>query len=104
MATRFPLGFSSTGMCHCHFKQGKDGIVKLPEKWQKAVEQNCALPNKTLGENEKYVFYVYLKTKVTFGPIQYIQLLQFSNKTNNSNGKWEEHLNTVVHNIFGTRD
>jgi len=34
----------------------------------------------------------------------YKQLLQFSNKTNNSNGKWEEHLNTVVHNIFGTRD
>ena len=34
----------------------------------------------------------------------YKQLLQFSNKTTNSNGKWEEHLNTVVHNIFGTRD
>ena len=42
--------------------------MKLPEKCQKAVEKkNCTLHNKTLGENEKYVFWFYLKTKGIFG-------------------------------------
>ena len=35
-------------------KFGEDGIMKLPEKWQKVVEQNSdTLFNKVLGENEK---------------------------------------------------
>jgi len=34
----------------------KDGIIKLPEKWQKVVEQNSdTLCNKVLSENEKNV-------------------------------------------------
>ena len=39
-------------------------IMKLPEKWQKAVEQNF---NKVLGENEKFVFYFYFKLKELLG-------------------------------------
>ena len=42
----------------------EDGITKLPEKWQKVVEQNCEyVVNKVLGENEKCVFYFYLNPK-----------------------------------------
>ena len=53
----------------------EDGIMKLPEKWQKVVEQNSevnTLFNKVLGENEKCVYYFYLKTKGTFWPTQYL--------------------------------
>ena len=40
----------------------EDGIMKLPEKWQKVVEQRVnTLFNQVLGENEKCVFYFYLK-------------------------------------------
>ena len=39
----------------------KDGIMKLPDKWQKIVEYNGTLFNKVLGENEKCTFYFYLK-------------------------------------------
>ena len=36
---------------------GEDGIMNLPEKWQKVVEQPViGLPNEVLGENEKCVF------------------------------------------------
>ena len=41
------------------------GITKLPEKWQKVVEKGESLFNKVLGENEKCVFYFYLKTEDT---------------------------------------
>ena len=44
--------------------------MKLPRKWQKVTVN--MLFNEICDENEKYVFYVYLKTKVTFWPIQYI--------------------------------
>ena len=34
-----------------------DGIMNLPEKWQKVVEQPViGLPSEILGENEKCVF------------------------------------------------
>ena len=47
--------------------------MKLPEKWQKVVEQKGEyIVNKVLGENEKCVFYSWLKTKGTFWPTQYI--------------------------------
>ena len=40
--------------------------MKLPEKWQKVVEKReNTLFNKVLGENQKCVFYFYLKTKGT---------------------------------------
>ena len=45
----------------------EERIMKLPEKWQKAVEQNF---NKVPGENEKFVFYFHFKTEGTFGPTQ----------------------------------
>ena len=36
--------------------------MNLPEKWQEVVEQRVnMLFNKVLGENEKCVFYFYLK-------------------------------------------
>ena len=39
-----------------------DGIMKLPEKWQKVVKQKGEYVfNKVLGESEKCVFYFYLK-------------------------------------------
>ena len=42
--------------------------MKQPEKWQKIVEQNVnTLFNNVLGETDKYVFYVYLNIKGTFG-------------------------------------
>ena len=42
--------------------------MKLPEKWQKVLEQKGeTLFNKVLGENEKCVFYFYLKTEGTYG-------------------------------------
>ena len=45
----------------------ENGIVKLPGKWQDVVEQNGnTLFNKDLGENEKCVFYFYLKNEGTF--------------------------------------
>ena len=46
--------------------------MKLPEKWQKVVEQNGEYVkfSKVLSENEKRVFYFYLKTKGTFWPTQ----------------------------------
>ena len=44
-----------------HFRKW---IVKLPEKWQKIVEQMVnTLFNKVLDENEKCAFYFYLKKK-----------------------------------------
>ena len=49
----------------------EDGIMKLPEKWQKVVEKSGEY-NKVLGENEKCVFYYYLKTEDTFWPTQYL--------------------------------
>ena len=56
----------------------EDGIMKLPEKWQKIVEKNDSttilvtmLFNKVLGKNEKRVFYFYLKTERIFWPTQY---------------------------------
>ena len=33
----------------------EDGTVKLPEKWQKAVEQN-GLFNNVSGKNERFIF------------------------------------------------
>ena len=46
----------------------EDGIMNLPEKLQKVMEQTVnTLFNKALGENEKCVFYFYLKTKGIFG-------------------------------------
>ena len=40
----------------------EDGIMKLPEKWQKVVKQKGEYVfNKVLGESEKCVFYFYLK-------------------------------------------
>ena len=50
-----------------------DGFNRLPEKWQKVVEQNgeYKMVNKTLGENEKLAFYLYLKTEGTFWSTQY---------------------------------
>ena len=45
--------------------------MKLPEKWQKVVNKRVnTLFNKVLGENEKCVFYFYLKTEGTFWPTQ----------------------------------
>ena len=47
--------------------------MKLPEKWQKVVEQKgeyVVVYNKVLGENEKCVFYFYLKTEGIFWPTQ----------------------------------
>ena len=42
--------------------------MNLPEKLQKVMEQTVnTLFNKALGENEKCVFYFYLKTKGIFG-------------------------------------
>ena len=56
----------------------EDGIMKLPEKWQKIAEKNDSttilvnmLFNKVVGKNEKCVFYFYLKTEETFWPSQY---------------------------------
>ena len=49
---------------------GEDGIMKLPGKWQKVVEQRT-LFNKVLGENEKYAFHFYLKTERAFWSTQY---------------------------------
>ena len=52
----------------------EDGIMKLPEKWHKVVEQKGEyfLFNKVLGENEKCVLYFYLKNRRHFlaHPIQ----------------------------------
>ena len=39
--------------------------MKLPEKWQKVVEQNNMLLSKVLVENEKYVFYFLPKNQST---------------------------------------
>ena len=74
--------FNSLEDCKRHLEQffgqkdkefWQDGIMKLPEKWQKVVEQKGAyVVHKVLGENEKCVFYFYLKTKGTFWPTQYI--------------------------------
>ena len=45
--------------------------MKLPEKWQNVVEKRVIMMfNKALGENEKCVFYFYLKTEGTFWPTQ----------------------------------
>ena len=46
----------------------EDGIIKLAEKRRKIVERN----SEYFGENEKYVFYFYLKTKGTFWSTQYL--------------------------------
>ena len=37
----------------------EDGIMKLPEKWQKVVGQNNMLFNKVIGESGRCVFYFY---------------------------------------------
>ena len=37
--------------------------MKLPEKWQKVVEQNTLLFNKVLSEDEKCVFYFNLSQR-----------------------------------------
>ena len=68
--------FNSLEDCKRHLEQFfakkdkkfcKDRIMKLPEKWQKVVEKRVnTLFNKVLGENEKCVFYFYLKTEGTF--------------------------------------
>ena len=51
----------------------EDGIMKLPEKWQEVVEQNGEyIVNNVLTENEKRVFYFYLKTEGNSWPTQYI--------------------------------
>ena len=44
--------------------------MKLPEKWQKVVEQNGDTL-KVLGENEKWTFNFYFKTKRTLWPMRY---------------------------------
>ena len=49
----------------------EDGIIKLPEKWQKVVEQNGDTL-KVLGENEKCAFNFYFKTEGRFWPTQYM--------------------------------
>ena len=41
-----------------NIKFWKDGIMKLPDKWQKVVEYNGTLFNKILGENEKCIFFL----------------------------------------------
>ena len=41
----------------------EDRTVKLPEKWQKVVEQNIMLFNKVLSEDEKCVFYFNLSQR-----------------------------------------
>ena len=52
--------------------------MKLLEEWQKGVEQKVKLLfSKVLGANEKCDFYIYLKTKETFWPIQYLGTEQF---------------------------
>ena len=52
-------------------KKFLEELLKLPEKWQKVVEQNSDyVVHKVLGENEKCVFCFYLKTKGTFWPTQ----------------------------------
>ena len=61
--------FNSLEDCKRHLEQffvqkdkrfWEDGIMKLPEKWQKVVGQRVnMLFNKVLGENEKCVFYFY---------------------------------------------
>ena len=49
----------------------EDEIMKLPETWQKVVEQNGnTLFNKFLGKNENCVFNFYLKVKGTFWSTQ----------------------------------
>ena len=62
--------FNSLEDCKRHLKQffaqkdknfWEDRIMKLPKKWQKVVVNT--LFNKVLGENEKCVFYFYLKTE-----------------------------------------
>ena len=54
---------------------GEDGIMKLPGKWKKVVEQRT-LFNKVLGENEKYAFHFYLKTERTFWSNQYFDRMK----------------------------
>lgn len=50
----------------------------MPEEWQKRVEQKVKLLlSKVLGANERYVFYIYLKTIETFWPSQYLGTEQF---------------------------
>ena len=73
----------------------EDGIMKLPEKWQKIVEKNDSttilvnmLFNKVLGKNEKCVFYFYLKRNFLAKPI----FLHSKNKS---------HL-VVMYNLFNS--
>ena len=52
--------------------------MKLSEEWQKGVEQKVKqLFSKVLGGNEKYVYYIYIKTKRTFWLTQYLGTEQF---------------------------
>ena len=43
--------------------------MKLPERWQKAVNKTVNTMFNKVKENEKCVFYFYLKTERTFWPI-----------------------------------
>ena len=47
----------------------EDGIMKLPERWQKVKKQNGEyVIHKVIGENEKCAFYFCFKTEQTFWP------------------------------------
>ena len=50
----------------------EDGIMQLPKKWQRVVEQNGKYMYNKVGEN---VFYFYFKTKGTFWPTQCVVLI-----------------------------
>ena len=43
--------------------------MKLPERWQKTVNKTVNTMFNKVKENEKCVFYFYLKTERTFWPI-----------------------------------
>ena len=65
--------FNSLEDCKSHLEQffvqkdkkfWEDEIMKLPESWQKVVEQN-SYSGEVIGENEKCAFYFCFKTEQT---------------------------------------
>ena len=53
-----------------NIKFWKDGIMKLPEKWQKWNRKVNKLFNKVPCENKRCAFHCYLKMEATFLPTQ----------------------------------
>ena len=52
--------------------------MNLLEKWQKVGNKRVkTLFNKVIGENDKCVFYFYLKNEGTFWPAQYHSMIMF---------------------------